>query len=144
VPSVIGEDLIITGNVTAKGEIQVESQIEGDVRGGSLLLGENSQVIGNVIAEDVVVRGKVVGSIKALRVTLQNHCHVEGDVFHQSLAVEQGAFFEGRSRRSENLLSELKSDQLASSRNFASPDTADQLTPQGRITTEHKAAQMTT
>jgi cytoskeletal protein CcmA (bactofilin family) len=26
---------------------------------------------------------------------------VEGDIFHQSLAIEQGAYFEGKSRRSD-------------------------------------------
>jgi cytoskeletal protein CcmA (bactofilin family) len=28
-------------------------------------------------------------------------CHVEADVFHQSLTIEQGAYFEGRSCRLE-------------------------------------------
>jgi cytoskeletal protein CcmA (bactofilin family) len=33
---------------------------------------------------------------------------VEGDIFHQSLAIEQGAYFEGKSRRSDNPLAEIK------------------------------------
>jgi cytoskeletal protein CcmA (bactofilin family) len=37
-----------------------------------------------------------------LRVTLQSMSHVEGDIYHQSLALEQGAYFEGRSRRSDD------------------------------------------
>jgi cytoskeletal protein CcmA (bactofilin family) len=108
VPSIIGEDLTITGNVTAKGEIQVDGEIQGDVHCGSLLLGDKSQVIGGVMAEDIVVRGRVVGSIRGLRVTLQAQSHVEGDIFHQSLAIEQGAYFEGKSRRSDNPLEEIK------------------------------------
>ena len=108
VPSIIGEDLTITGNVTSKGEIQVDGEIQGDIHCGSLLLGDKSQVIGSVIAEDVVVRGRVVGSIRGLRVTLQAQSHVEGDIFHQSLAIEQGAYFEGKSRRSDDPLSEVK------------------------------------
>lgn len=108
VPSIIGEDLAITGNVTSKGEIQVDGEIQGDIHCGSLLLGDKSQVIGSVIAEDVVVRGRVVGSIRGLRVTLQAQSHVEGDIFHQSLAIEQGAYFEGKSRRSDDPLSEVK------------------------------------
>ena len=118
VPSIIGEDLAITGNVTSKGEIQVDGEIQGDINCGSLLLGDKSQVIGSVIAEDVVVRGRVVGSIRGLRVTLQAQSHVEGDIFHQSLAIEQGAYFEGKSRRSDDPLSEIKAtpgaEQLAS------------------------------
>jgi cytoskeletal protein CcmA (bactofilin family) len=105
VPSVIGEDLTITGNVTSKGEIQVDGIIEGDVNCGSLLLGDKSQITGGVIAEDVVVRGRVIGSIQGLRVTLQAQSHVEGDIYHQSLAIEQGAYFEGKSRRSDDPLS---------------------------------------
>ena len=108
VPSIIGEDLSITGNVTSKGEIQVDGEIQGDIHCGSLLLGDKSQVIGSVIAEDIVVRGRVVGSVRGLRVTLQAQSHVEGDIFHQSLAIEQGAYFEGKSRRSDDPLAEVK------------------------------------
>jgi cytoskeletal protein CcmA (bactofilin family) len=104
VPSIIGEDLTITGNVTSKGEIQVDGIIDGDVNCGSLLLGDKSQITGGVIAEDVVVRGRVIGSIQGLRVTLQAQSHVEGDIYHQSLAIEQGAYFEGKSRRSDDPL----------------------------------------
>jgi cytoskeletal protein CcmA (bactofilin family) len=123
VPSIIGEDLAIIGNVTSKGEIQVDGEIQGDIHCGSLLLGDKSQVMGSVIAEDIVVRGRVVGSIRGLRVTLQAQSHVEGDIFHQSLAIEQGAYFEGKSRRSDDPLAEIKAAPTASSpRGEARPD----------------------
>ena len=102
VPSIIGEDLMIVGNVTSNGEIQVDGEIQGDVHCGSLLLGETSKITGSVIAEDIVVRGRVTGSVRGLRVTLQAQYHVEGDIYHQSLAIEQGAYFEGKSRRSDD------------------------------------------
>jgi cytoskeletal protein CcmA (bactofilin family) len=108
VPSIIGEDLTITGNVISKGEIQVDGEIQGDVQCGSLLLGEKSQIMGSVVAEDVVVRGRVLGAIRGLRVTLQAQSHVEGDIYHQSLAIEQGAYFEGKSRRSDDPLATAK------------------------------------
>lgn len=101
-PSIIGEDLTVTGNVSSKGEIQVDGQLTGDLICGSLLLGDKAEINGSVTAEDVVVRGKVMGSIRGLRVTLQAQSHVEGDVYHQSLAIEQGAYFEGKSRRSDD------------------------------------------
>jgi cytoskeletal protein CcmA (bactofilin family) len=108
VPSIIGEDLMITGNITSKGEVQVDGEIHGDIRCSSLLIGDKSQVNGGVVAEDVVVRGHLVGSIRGLRITLQAPSHVEGDIFHQSLAIEEGAYFEGQSRRSDNPLEEIK------------------------------------
>lgn len=113
VPSIIGEDLMITGNVVSKGEIQVDGTIKGDVHCGSLLLGDKSEVIGGVTAEDIVVRGKVVGSVRGLRVTLQSQSRVEGDIYHQSLAIEQGAFFEGKSRRSDNPMADVSLEKPA-------------------------------
>ena len=100
--STIGEDLQITGNVSSKGEIHLDGEVIGDVSCVALVLGESGKLEGNVIADDVVIRGRLVGSIRALRVTLQAMSHVEGDVYHQSIALEQGAFFEGRSCRSDD------------------------------------------
>ena len=123
VPSIIGEDLTITGNVTSKGEVQVDGEIQGDIHCSSLLIGEKSQVTGEVVAEDIVVRGRVVGSIKGLRITLQGPSRVEGDIFHQSLAIEQGAYFEGKSRRSDNPMAEMKAPSTNGSASFGSHST---------------------
>ena len=120
VPSIIGEDLTIRGNITCKGEVQVDGEIVGDIRCGSLLLGDKSQVRGGVAAEDVVVRGHLAGTITGVRITLQAQCHVEGDIVHQSLAIEQGAYFEGKSRRSDNPLAEIKVPDANDSANLGS------------------------
>jgi cytoskeletal protein CcmA (bactofilin family) len=101
-PSIIGEDLTVTGNVLSRGEVQVDGQIQGDVHCSSLIVGEKAQITGGIVAEDIIVRGRVMGSVRGNRVTLQASSHVEGDVFHKALAIEQGAFFEGKSRRSED------------------------------------------
>ena len=42
------------------------------------------------------------------RLWWQAQSHVEGDIFCQTLAIEQGAYFEGKSRRSDNPLAEIK------------------------------------
>ena len=57
--STIGGDLTITGNVTSKGEIQLDGHVHGDVHCVALVLGENSNVEGNVTADDVVIRGRL-------------------------------------------------------------------------------------
>jgi cytoskeletal protein CcmA (bactofilin family) len=101
-PSIIGEDLTVTGNVLSRGEVQVDGTIQGDVHCSSLIVGEKAEITGGIVAEDVVVRGRVTGSVRGNRVTLQQTARVEGDVFHKSLAIEQGAYFEGKSRRSED------------------------------------------
>ncbi len=101
-PSIIGEDLSVTGNIVSKGAVQVDGEIQGDVHCTSLVIGEKARVNGGLVAEEVEVCGNVTGSIRATRVTLKASSHVEGDIHHQTISIEQGAFFEGKSRRSEN------------------------------------------
>lgn len=101
-PSVIGPDLTITGNLVSKGEVQVDGEVQGDIHGTYIVIGERARITGAIIAEEIVVRGHVMGSVRGKRVILQASSHVEGDVYHQSLAIEQGAFFEGKSRRSDD------------------------------------------
>ena len=104
-PSVIGPDLIITGNLTSKGQVQIDGEIQGDINGTHIIIGEKARITGGIAADEVVVRGRVQGSIRGKRVMLQANSHVEGDIYHKALAIEQGAFFEGKSRRTEEPLS---------------------------------------
>lgn len=101
-PSVIGADLTVVGNLVSRGEVHIEGEIQGDIHGTNVVVGEKAKITGAIIAEEVVVRGHVMGSVRGKRVMLQATSHVEGDVYHQALAIEQGAFFEGKSRRSED------------------------------------------
>lgn len=101
-PSVIGADLTITGNLTSKGEVQIDGEVQGDINGTNIVVGERARITGSIVADEVVVRGHVMGSVRGKRVMLQASSRVEGDVYHQSLSIEQGAFFEGKSRRSDD------------------------------------------
>ena len=103
--SVIGNDLKIIGQglkIIGRGVLQVDGEIEGDVQGAEVIVGEKGKVTGMVAAQNVIVRGKVSGVVCGKTVALQASSHVEGDVHHMSLAIEQGAMFEGRSRRAAN------------------------------------------
>lgn len=102
-PSYFGNDLTIKGNIESKGEIQIDGDIEGNINCQSLVIGEKAFVKGgNIIAEDIVVRGEVNGTIRGIRVTLESSSKFEGDVYHKTLAIEQGALFEGKSRRADD------------------------------------------
>ncbi len=106
-PSLIGSDLLITGNLYSKGEVQVDGEVQGDIHSTHVIVGENARVTGGVVGEEVVVRGHVAGSVRGKRVLLQTSSHVEGDIYHQTLAIEQGAFFEGKSRRTDDPIAGL-------------------------------------
>lgn len=106
-PSIIGPDLTIMGNLISAGEVQVDGEVQGDLHGTHVVIGEKARITGGIMAEEIVVRGHVMGSIRGNKVMLQASSHVEGDVHHKTLSIEQGAYFEGKSRRAENPLGDV-------------------------------------
>jgi len=98
--TIIAEGLKIIGSVTAEGLVEVNGHIEGDLHCTSLVVSPEAAISGGIEAERVVVNGRVEGPIRGGDVLLKSRAHVVGDIQHQSLAVEKGAFFDGRSVRS--------------------------------------------
>jgi cytoskeletal protein CcmA (bactofilin family) len=95
--TVIAKGLRIVGSVTAEGLVEVNGQIEGELHCTSLVIARGAQVKGVVAAERVVVDGAVEGPIQCGDVILKSEAQVVGDIHHRSLAIERGAYFDGRS-----------------------------------------------
>jgi cytoskeletal protein CcmA (bactofilin family) len=106
VPSIISSDLTVVGTLISSGDVQVDGRIEGDIRAGALVIGDEASIQGDVYAEDAIIRGRVEGGIRAKKVKLCATAHVEGDILHEALSMESGAFFEGNCRHSDNPLSD--------------------------------------
>jgi cytoskeletal protein CcmA (bactofilin family) len=97
--SIIANGVRIKGTIESEGaELQVDGEIEGNVRGGSLTIGDTGMVRGDIVAENILVNGRIEGSVRARKVQLARNAHVLGDITHQSLSVEMGAVFEGQCR----------------------------------------------
>ncbi|WP_380052753.1 polymer-forming cytoskeletal protein [Falsihalocynthiibacter sp. SS001] len=103
--SVLSSDLTITGNLKTTGDIQVEGVIDGDIRAHLLTVGEGATIRGEVVADDVVVNGRVIGRVRGLKVRLTSTARVEGDIIHKTIAIESGAHFEGSVQRQDDPLS---------------------------------------
>lgn len=95
--TVIAKGLKIVGSVTAEGLVEVNGQVDGELHCTSLIISRGAHVAGTITADRVVVDGKVEGPIQGGEVVLKSQAHVVGDIHHQSLAIESGAYFEGRS-----------------------------------------------
>ena len=113
--SVLSSDLTITGNVRSSGDIQIEGVVEGDVRAQTLIVGEGATVKGEVVADEVIVHGRVVGRLRGLKVRLSTSARCEGDIVHKTIAIESGAHFEGSVQRQEDPLGKSKDQPPARS-----------------------------
>jgi cytoskeletal protein CcmA (bactofilin family) len=112
-PSILSADAIITGTIACTGDMQIDGRVEGDVRSVSLVIGDKAEIHGEVFAEEVTVRGRVIGRIRARKVQLCATSHVEGDILHEAFSVESGAFFEGNCRHSDDPLGDGQPKQPA-------------------------------
>ena len=102
--SILSADLTVKGNLKTTGDIQIEGNVEGDIRAHLLTVGEGAVVKGEVMADDVVVNGRIVGRVRGLKVRLTSTARVEGDIIHKTIAIESGAHFEGSVARRDDPL----------------------------------------
>lgn len=100
-PSLISANLHIIGNLKSEGEVQIDGRVDGDVTANSLVIGDRADINGEIVADDVIVRGTVHGRIRARKVQLAKTAHVVGDVWHETLSIEPGAYIEGHCKRSD-------------------------------------------
>ncbi len=103
--SILSADLHIKGNLKTTGDIQIEGQVDGDIRAHLLTVGEGATVRGELVADDVVINGRIVGRVRGLKVRLTSTARVEGDIIHKTIAIESGAHFEGSVQRQDDPLS---------------------------------------
>ena len=60
---------------------------------------EAAKVVGSVTSEDLVIRGRIIGPVFGKKVRFGSSARVEGDTFHETIAIEDGAYYEGSIRR---------------------------------------------
>jgi cytoskeletal protein CcmA (bactofilin family) len=94
----------IEGGIDYPGPLVIEGTVLGDVNCLSLVVAERGIVEGTIKSERVTVVGEVSGEIFAEEITLKATCLVNADIVHKTLSLENGSFFEGKSRRHANPL----------------------------------------
>ncbi|WP_072397348.1 polymer-forming cytoskeletal protein [Hyphomicrobium sp. CS1GBMeth3] len=101
-PLQIPRQAILEGNITYPGSLVLGGTIRGDVRCTSIVVTERGVVEGSICANTATIMGEAHGSIYAEQVTLKTACSVAGEIFHKNLSLENGCYFEGKSRRVAN------------------------------------------
>ena len=94
--SVLAADLVFEGNISGDGELLIDGVVKGDIHVARLVIGEHAHVEGVVRGGSIEVRGHVHGNIEGKAVRLVESAHVEGDITHEQLSIDVGAFFQGR------------------------------------------------
>jgi cytoskeletal protein CcmA (bactofilin family) len=103
--SVIAADVNLLGTLVSEGMMDFGGSIDGNLHANYLTIRAGARVNGDVVAESLHVYGKVVGLITAKQVHLYDGCYVEGVVMHETLTMEDGAFLDGKCKRTDKPVS---------------------------------------
>ena len=95
----ISKNLHIIGTVFSSGKISFNGSIKGTLESKSLYVGESGFIDGKVEADEAVILGRIKGTLKGNKVRLAASSRIEGDTYHQVIAIEDGAIYEGSIKR---------------------------------------------
>lgn len=137
--SIIGPGMKIVGDCHTDGTVRIEGTVEGSVRAGkAVVVGKDGEVNGEIVTQDAIVSGRVVGTLTAeSRLELQSTSKVEGEVFARRMQLEDGAMLNGTVH-----MGEVRKSAEAAPVKAAPPSTVKPTTPSTRG--EGKAAAVTT
>ena len=109
----IGRGVLITGNITCTGAVQIFGRVTGEVRASHMVISEGANVDGKVMVQEAIIQGTFKGTMHGNTVKLQGTAVVDGELFNKSLTIEQDAQFEGTSRRLDRPVEAPSNDQVS-------------------------------
>jgi cytoskeletal protein CcmA (bactofilin family) len=95
VPTIICAGIVLRGTLESAGDIQFNGCMDGDIRCAVLAVDDEAVIQGEIVADEVTVRGRIQGRIRAHQVLLCAGSRVEGDILYGTLAIETGAQLDG-------------------------------------------------
>lgn len=124
-PSVISADMNVLGNIISDGFLDINGRVEGNVKCDSTTIREHGQIKGDVVADTIQIYGHVEGLVKAKSVHLYASARVIGVIMHESLSIEDGAFVDGKFKRTDKVFIDDDASYDAGSDFFNDDDKSD-------------------
>jgi cytoskeletal protein CcmA (bactofilin family) len=94
----VSQGIKIKGELTGSEDLFVDGQVEGSITltNSVVTVGPNASVKAEIIAREVVVRGRVQGKISGSeKIQVWNTARIHGDMKSERIAVEEGAELHG-------------------------------------------------
>lgn len=89
----------IVGKIVSQKDIRIDGTLEGRLEcQGKVVIGETGQVIGDIVAVNAEVVGRITGNVimVAEMLVLKATSSLEGDIQARRLAIEPGAVLNGK------------------------------------------------
>ncbi|CAN5135918.1 hypothetical protein BH10PSE12_BH10PSE12_38190 [soil metagenome] len=94
--SLIGGDVVVSGNIAATVDLHIDGKVEGDISCAALVQGPESRIKGHVTAKTARLAGLVDGSIDAEELIIESSARITGDVTYDRITIAAGGQVDGR------------------------------------------------
>ena len=97
--NILANDVEIKGSIKFSHDLIIDGKIDGEVHSdGSMTVGENDHIKGEVKTRTVTIFGTIEGNVTVQeRCELKSNAVMVGDIAAGTLAIEEGATFMGQS-----------------------------------------------
>jgi cytoskeletal protein CcmA (bactofilin family) len=94
----IGASVVFKGELLSSEDLRIDGRIEGtiDVRNHDLIVGPSGQIVADIVAKTITVRGTVRGTLTASRrIEIRETAFIDGDITAPRLVIIEGATVQG-------------------------------------------------
>ena len=105
VPTIVSENSRVNGDVVSDGIIHIDGHVEGDVTCDELIIGMKGVVSGVVKTSNLQLFGTLKGKAEVNDLFIAKTAKLLGDATHNSIAIEPGAYIDGRCTRKTTITS---------------------------------------
>lgn len=95
VPSVIGSDTKIKGDIWGGATVYVDGRIEGNIMCDEVVIGARGYIQGDIKAKSLSIYGTINGTIDTDDLFVANNARLIGNACYSKIALEPGAYVEG-------------------------------------------------
>ncbi len=94
----LGAGTVYQGQLNFLGAVRIDGQFTGEIRSeGTLILGQDAKVEGNVSVSQLILSGSISGDITVSGKTIMHKtAYLTGDLATKSLIMEEGAMLQGK------------------------------------------------
>ena len=115
--TIIAKGTKINGNIETSCNLHIDGSFEGDITStGLIIIGISGNIKADIIAEKIIISGKVNGNIKTKVLEITPEGSLVGNITSEEFIIEKDGVFEGESQHHKfevpNLKNKTKSSQI--------------------------------
>lgn len=95
-PSIISEGFEFVGTINSEGTLNIAGVVKGKITAKSVLIDVEGQVEGELNADLLMVKGKVIGDIRCQDLNIGPRAFVDGTIAYQNIHIQRGGRVAGK------------------------------------------------